>query len=78
LHKINGGNFPPTWTAAEVQQRVQLQRYGLQWPATIGFYAAWGASVLEGRQSWTHGQGARSAHSVEMGKNLRVTLHYEF
>jgi len=78
LQRINGVNAPPTWTDAQIQERVKLQRLGIQWPATIGFYAVWGISVFEGRRSWLNDQQPGLANGISPGEDLRVTVRHEF
>jgi hypothetical protein len=36
------------WT----EEQVRVGRYGVQWPLTVGFYAAWGYSVYRAAHSW--------------------------
>jgi len=43
---------PLGWTDEQVVRRTQSRRYGVQWPATIGFYALWMASAVEARGAW--------------------------
>lgn len=78
LHNINGGGFPASWSDQEVQRRVQLARYGIQWPATIGFYAVWGASVYEGGRSWNSATPATASRPTVQREGLHLTLHYDF
>ncbi len=58
---------PLGWTDEQVVRRTQSRRYGVQWPATIGFYALWIASAAEARGAWrrTH-QGDGRARVVPM------------
>jgi tetratricopeptide (TPR) repeat protein len=78
LHRINGGDFPSSWSEQEVGRRVQLQRYAIQWPATIGFYAAWGASVYEGSRTWDGGSPVSAAGIESRREELRVAINYRF
>jgi hypothetical protein len=43
---------PLGWTEEQIVRRTQTRRYGVQWPATIGFYALWMASSVEARGAW--------------------------
>ncbi len=56
LSVINGGPFTSKeWTPAEYNEmypKVQRERYGVQWPATFGFYVVWAVSVIDGRRHW--------------------------
>lgn len=52
LSRINGTNHPPQWPDDEVQQRVNIERWAIQWPATVGFYATWVISVFDARRTW--------------------------
>ena len=63
LRQVNELGPPPSWTEEQVQRRVRTQRYLIQWPATFGFYALWGASVVEGRRTWRDAQTA-STHNL--------------
>lgn len=54
LRRINTTEnpHPNGWSNDVMQRRVNTQRYAVQWPATIGTYALWGASFLEARSQW--------------------------
>lgn len=46
---------PHEWPAdeyADYYRRVQIERFAVQWPATLGFYALWAASSLDARATW--------------------------
>lgn len=46
---------PVQWELSETpeaRRRVQTLRYGVQWPATLGFYAMWAVSVADGRATY--------------------------
>jgi len=45
-------DHPLGWDADQIVARSQSRRYGLQWPATIGFYTLWIASVVDARVHW--------------------------
>jgi hypothetical protein len=49
LDKVNrgGDDHPAGWDDPEVTARVQQRRYAWQWPATFGFYAVWGISMID-------------------------------
>lgn len=49
---VSDDPHPRGWTDAEMQQRVNTMRYAVQWPATLGFYAAWGTSWFDARNRW--------------------------
>jgi len=40
------------WPCDTITARVTREKYALQWPATIGFYALWGVSLLDGQARW--------------------------
>jgi len=52
LSRVNGPNHPTKWTDAETRRRVNVIRYAVQWPATLGFYGLWAASLLDARHTW--------------------------
>lgn len=52
LARINGEGHPPEWSDDEVVRRINLERWAVQWPATLGFYATWAVSVLDARRAW--------------------------
>ena len=74
LRQINEVNPPPALAEEELQRRVRTERYLVQWPATIGFYALWGASVIEGRQTWGDGQAAMLNRPV--GAQVAFSHHF--
>lgn len=43
---------PYDWTPDQVQRRSTQLKYGVQWPLTLGFYAAWMVSVVDAGTSW--------------------------
>jgi hypothetical protein len=46
---------PRQWTEDDYEDgwsRVQLRRWGVQYPVTIAFYAVWALSVADGRDRW--------------------------
>lgn len=52
LARINGPNHPPGLDDDEVAALVQRERFLIQWPATVGAYAFYAVSVLDGRRTW--------------------------
>ncbi len=52
VNRPPGEDHPFNWSADEVQQRVPLLRYGVQWPATTLAYGVWMLSVLDSAISW--------------------------
>ncbi|MEZ4319705.1 MAG: hypothetical protein R3F61_19470 [Myxococcota bacterium] len=58
---------PFNWSADQVPSRVASLRYGVQWPATALFYAAWAGSIVEASAGW------RRSHRVQPAATLVVT-----
>ena len=46
------GQSPLGWPCDTITTRVAREKYAVQWPATIGFYAVWGVSLLDGQARW--------------------------
>jgi hypothetical protein len=64
------------WAPGQVPQQVQLRRYLLQWPVTIGFYATWGISAIDAAR-W-HQNHAAPRVSVVPGRTPQVVLSGAF
>jgi len=43
---------PRGWTEEQVLNRSAVQKFAIQWPATIGFYTLWTISVIDARAHW--------------------------
>ena len=56
LRRLNGTlGKPHQWEEDEFAaavQRIQLQRFGVQWPATFGFYGVWAIAAIDARVHW--------------------------
>jgi hypothetical protein len=48
------GEHPLGWPHNKVESWLEERTYLVQWPTTLGFYAVWTASVLDGRSHWHH------------------------
>lgn len=64
------------WRPGQVPQQVQLRRYLLQWPVTIGFYATWGVSAIDAAR-W-HQNHAAPRVGVVPGRTPRVVVSGTF
>jgi hypothetical protein len=63
------------WTPGQVRQQVQLRRYLLQWPVTIGFYATWGISAIDAAR-WHQSHATRVG--IVPGRTPTVVLSGSF
>lgn len=58
---------PYDWTPEQVQRRSTQLKYGVQWPLTLGFYAAWTVSVVDAGSSWKRTASPASTMTVGIG-----------
>lgn len=84
LRRLNGTlKEPHLWDPADFREqvrRIQLQRFGVQWPATFGFYGVWAISVADARIRWREDQlPAKPVVTVSPlpgGADLRVSFRW--
>jgi hypothetical protein len=60
---------PFNWTEAEVQRRVPVLRYGVQWPATTLVYSIWLFSVIDAAISWSRDHPRTAPPSARRGRS---------
>jgi hypothetical protein len=74
VHEWPPEGFPDT------VRRIQLQRFGVQWPATFGFYGVWAVSVADARIHWRQSQLATrpvlTLSPLPGGADLRVSFQW--
>ncbi len=77
LHRVNRSpiGHPRGWTEDQVVDRVQAQRYAVQWPAAIGFYALWSVSIVDAHGSWRRDHRPQLSVSPTLGDVRGLTLH---
>jgi hypothetical protein len=54
LWRLNGPdpNNPDVELPEQIEDRIRLRRYAVQWPTTFAFYGLWAGSVIEARGHW--------------------------
>jgi hypothetical protein len=78
LQQINGQNGAVTWSEDVTKRRVTNERYLVQWPATIGFYACWGASIIQGGDQWRAEQKATPTAQILDVRSVQIQLSSRF
>lgn len=73
-----GDEFPNGRTEEEQARWINQRRYGVQWPLTFGFYAAWALSVRDSRRVWRQEQRALTVVPLGPPGTPGLTLTHRF
>jgi hypothetical protein len=68
---VSARGHPSEWTDEEIETRVRVRRYAVQWPCTVAFYGTWLLSYADARKAHRASQAPAPPQPVAMSVSGR-------